>query len=227
MESLSSLYFDPNHPLAGDRQRLDKVVDNMFRKIQKTLYRKSIGRSLASNELLEGGAITANEILAEALADLLEFPPERLEETWEALAVRIAHHKAVDALRASQKGLRETEHREPLRLLSGDAERIGPDGETQEPILTVLPGDWDGPEVECEQLERVGIFFDLAWTVLDEREREIVFAILKGSSRKEVGEQHDLSGQRVGQIFTGAMNRLATDPNNPFTSEDLQGGKDQ
>ena len=149
------------------------------------------------------------------------------EGTWEALAVGIAHHKAVDALRASQKGLGETEHRDRLHLVSGDAERGGPDGETQKPLLKVLPGDWDGPEVECERVEEAIVFLDLAREVLDERDRGVVFAILKGCSRKEVGEELELTSQRVGQIFSDAMNRLATDPNNPFTSVDMQEGGDQ
>ena len=227
MAPVSSVFFDPKHPLAGNRQRLDKVADIMFRRIQKTLYRESVGRRLTRNELLEGGAVTVDDVLGEALADLLEFPPERLTGTWEALAVGIAHHKAVDALRASQKGLGETEHRERLYLVSGDAERSGPGGETQGPILEVLTGDWDGPEVECERVEKAGVFFDLAREVLDEREREIVSAILKGCTRKEVCEELELTSQRVGQIFNDAMNRLATDANNPFTSEDVQEGGDQ
>ena len=43
----------------------------------------------------------------------------------------------------------------------------------------------------------------------------------------EVGEELGLTSQRVGQIFRDAMNRLAADPNNPFTSEDVLGGGDQ
>ena len=223
----SSVFFDPEHPLARNRQRLDKVADIMFRMIEKTLYPESAGRRLTGNQLLEGGVVTADDVLGEALADLLEYPPGRLEGTWEALATGIAHHKAVDALRASQKGLGETEHRDRLHLVSGDAERSGPGGETQPPILNVLSGDWDGPEIECERTEKALVFLDLVRGVLDEREQKIVFAILKGCSRKEVGQELELTSQRVGQIFNEAMNRLATDPNNPFTSEDMQEGGDQ
>ena len=227
MVSVSSVFFDPEHPLAGNRQRLDKVADIMFCTIQKTLYAKNAGRHSMGNQLLEGGAVTANDILGEALAALLEYPPECLEGSWEMLATVIAHNKAVDALRASRKGLGETEHRDRLHLVSGDAERGDPGGEMQPPILNVLPGDWDGPEVECEQTEKALVFLDLARESLDEREQKIVFAILKGCSRKEVGLELKLTSQRVGQIFSDAMNRLATDPNNPFTSEDMQKGGDQ
>ncbi|MDE0507775.1 MAG: hypothetical protein OXI17_03975 [Gammaproteobacteria bacterium] len=227
MEPVSSRFFDPEHPLAGNRQRLDKVVDIMFRSIQKTLYTVSSGRSNEGNQLLEGGMVTANEILSEALADLLEYPPEQLTGTWEALAVTIARNKAVDALRASQKGLGETEHRSQLHLVSVDADRRGLGGETKPPLLEVLPGDWEDPEVEYERVEKTLVLFDLARKVLDEREQKIVFAILKGFTRKEVGRKFELTSQRVGQIFNDAMNRLATDPNNPFTSERMQEGGDQ
>lgn len=222
MAPVSSVLFDPEHPLAANRQRLDKVADIMFRTIEKTLYAENAGRRLTGDQLLEGSAVTANDVLGEALADLLEYQPELLEGTWEALGTRIAHHKAVDAIRASKKGLGETEHRERLHLVSGDAERVGPSGETQMPILNVLPGEWDGPETECERMEKALTFLDLVRGALDEREQKIVFGILKGCSRKEVGQELELTGQRVGQIFNDAMNRLATDPDNPFASEDMQ-----
>jgi RNA polymerase sigma factor (sigma-70 family) len=151
-----------------------------------------------------------------------------LEGEWEALAVGIAHNKAVDAYRASQKGLRGTEHRDRLYLVSGDAEMVDLDGETKAPLFEVLPGDWEGPEVECEQVEKALMLRDLAREVLDERERRIVFAILfQGYSRREVAEELDLTSQRVGQIFLNAMKRLETDPNNPFKLEDIQEGGDQ
>ena len=227
MASVTSAFFDPKHPLAGNRRRLDKVADLMFRTIQKTLFKANSWRRITRNQLLEGGAVTPDDVLREALAALLQYPPGRLKGEWEALAVEIAHNKAVDAHRASQKGLGGTEHRDRLYLVSGDAQREGPDGETQAPLLELLPGDWDGPEVECERVEKALVFLDLAREVLNEREREVVFAILKGCSRKEVAEELELTSQRVGQIFSDAMNRLGTDPNNPFTSEDSQEGGDQ
>ena len=227
MASISSEFFDPTHPLAGNRQRLDKVADIMFRMIQKTLFKARGGRPITRDQLFEGSAVTPDDVLREALADLLQYPPGRLEETWEALAVEIAHNKAVDAYRASQKGLRGTEHRDRLRLVSGDARREGPGGEAQAPHLEVLRSDWDGPEVECERMEKGLVLLNLAREVLDERTRRIVFAIFQGYRRGEVGEELGLTSQRVGQIFRDAMKRLATDPNNPFTSKDVQEGEDQ
>ena len=228
MESISSAFFDPEHPLAEDRQRLDRIANIMYATIQKALFKVSRGGHSTGEQLLEGSGVSAEDVLAEALAAVLQYPPERLEGEWEALAVGIAHNKAVDAYRASQKGLRGTEHRDRLYLVSGDAERDGPDGETQAPLFEVLPGDWDGPEVECERVEKALVLRDLAREVLDEREQKVVFAILfQGYSRRKVGEELELTSQRVGQIFLDAMKRLETDPNNPFKLGDLQEGGDQ
>ena len=188
MTSISSVLFDPKHPLADDRQRLNRIADIMYGAIQRALFKASGGRRFERSQLLEGGAVTPDDILREALADFQQYPPERLMETWEALAVTIARNKALDAYTSSQKGLGGTEHRDRLYLVSGDAEGEGPDGERQAPRFEVLPGDWDDPEVECARVEKAIVFFDLARRVLDERERKIVFAILKGHSRKEVGE---------------------------------------
>ena len=226
MESVSKASFDPQHPLLGDRQRLNKISDIMYAKIQKTLFPlRRRGRSM-DEPILKGSGVSAEDVLSEALSAVLQYPPESLRGEWEALAVQIAHYKALDAYKASQKGLRATEHRGRLQLLSGDAEREDPGGETQEPLFGVLPGDWDGPDVVYEEVEKVLVFHDLAREDLDEREQKIVFAILNGLSRKEVGRELELTSQRVGQIFKDAMTRLVTSPNNPFTSEKYAKGED-
>lgn len=228
MESVSGVFFDPEHPLAGDRQRLNRIADIMYGTIQKTLFKASGGRRFTREQILEGGADTPDDVLRQALAALQQYPPGHLAGTWEGLAVTIARNKAVDAYRASQKSLGGTEHRDRLRLVSGDAEMDGPNGEMRAPILEVLPGDWDGPEVESERVEEALVLRNLAREVLDERERKIVFAILyDGYSRKEVGEKLGLTRQRVSQIFLDAVDRLKTDPNNPFTSGVAHEGGDE
>ena len=148
MESVFGVFFDPKHPLAGDRQRLGRIADKMYGTIQKTLFAASGGRVLTRKQLLEGGVATPEDVLREALAALQQYPPGRLRTTWEALAVRIARNKAVDAYRASQKGLGETESRDRLYLVSGDAERGDSGGEAQPPILTA-PGEQLGPSLCC------------------------------------------------------------------------------
>ena len=220
---LLSQTFDSEHPLLTDRERLDKITDIMYAKIQKTLFSENPGRrQIAETErVLEGTAVSANDVLTEALVGLLQYSPEHLKGTWESLAVGIAHNKAVDALRASQKGLRETEHRPKLRLVSGDAERQRPGGETEPPHFEVLPSNWGDPETEYSVLEKVLALRDLARDVLDEREREIFFAIhFEGCSRTEVGEQFGLTSQRIGQIYRAALRSLETHPNYPFKLDD-------
>ena len=78
-----------------------------------------------------------------------------LKDTWEGLAVTIAQNKAVDALRASGKGLRGTNHRPELRLVSGDVEREGPDGEMESSIFELLLSNWGDPEAEFFVLQDV------------------------------------------------------------------------
>ena len=211
--------FDSEHPLLTNRERLDKIADIMYAKIQKTLFPWNFGRrQMAKTEqVLNGTAVSADDVLAEALVGLLQYSPEHLEGTWEGLAVGIAHKKAVDALRASQKGLRGTKHRPKLRLVSGDAEGKGPGGETVPALFEVLPSSWGDPEAEYSELEHALELRNLARDVLDERAREIFFAIhFEGYSRTEVGEQVGLTCQRVGQIYRAALRSLETHPNYPF-----------
>ena len=115
----------PEHPLLADRDRLDAILDIMYAKIQKTLFpghpgwsrpRAETGRSSNAHHrerILEGTGVSADDVLSEAFLGLLEYSPERLEGTWEGLAVRIARNKAVDALRAATRGLRGTEYSAP------------------------------------------------------------------------------------------------------------------
>ena len=215
--------FDLEHPLLADRERLERITDIMYAKIQKTLFSKNTGRhqETKTEQILAGTAVSADDVLAEALVGLLQYLPERLEGTWEGLAVGIARNKAVDALRASQKGLRHTEHRPKLQLVSGDAKRKGPDGGTEPALFEVLPSNWGDPEAEYLALEKVLGLRNLARDVLDERAREIFFAIhFEGHSRREVGEQVGLTSQRIGQIYRTALRSLETHPNYPFKLDD-------
>ena len=222
MASISQA-FDSEHPLLMDRKRLDRIADVMYAEIQKTLFSENPGRRqrTETEQVLKGTAVSADDVLAEAVAGLVRYSPERLEGTWEGLAVSIAHNKAVDALRASQKGLRKTEHRPQLRLVSGDAERQGPDGETGPPLFEVIPSDWGDAEAQYGVLEKVLRLVNLARDVLDERAREIFFAIhLEGDSRTEVGKRVGMTSQRIGQIYREALQSLESHPNYPFKFDD-------
>ena len=229
MKKSISQAFDPEHLLLADGDRLERIADVMYAKVQKTLFPESrpIRRRRAEasqtddargkERILEGTAVSADDVLSEALAGLLQYPPERLNGTWEGLAVRIAEHKAVDALRASQKGLRGTDHRDPMHLVSADFKQEGPDGETEPSILESLPSNWGDPEAEFFKLDDALKLRDLAGEVLDDRGREVFFAVhFLEHTRKEVGERLGLTSQRVGQIYKAALRTLETHPDYPF-----------
>ena len=149
--------FDPEHPLLEDRERLNKIADVMYFRIQKTLFPGNPQRRsrTETERIVSGNSVSADDVLSEALVGLLQYSPERLEGTWEAVAVGIAHKKAVDALRASQKGLGSTDHRHQLHLVSGDAQREGPSGKTKPPLFEVIPINRPDPEAEFLELEYV------------------------------------------------------------------------
>ena len=228
MKSVSHA-FDPEHPLRKDRVRLEGILDIMYAKIQKTLFpgsalqhRRATASQLDTARWIErtltGTGASADDVLSEALIALLSYPPARLDGTWEGLGVAIAENKAVDALRAAEKGLRGTDHRPPLQLVSGDRERKGPDGEREPALFESLTGN-DDPEAEYYALQDVLKLRDLAREVLDSRDQEVFFAIhFKGERRKEVGERLGLTGQRIGQVYNAVLRRLEAHPDYPFDS---------
>ncbi|MDE0128873.1 MAG: sigma-70 family RNA polymerase sigma factor [Gammaproteobacteria bacterium] len=212
--------FDSEHPLLADKERLNKIVDVMYARIQKTLFgvntrRREMG---GTEQILRGIGVGADDVLSEALIGLLQYSPGQLKGTsWEGLAVKIAHNKAVDALRASQKGLRGTQHRPQLHLVPGDAERKGTGGETIPPLIAVIPSSRRDPEAEYLELEKALLLRNLALEVLSERDRDIFYAIhFQGCSRAEVAKKFGLTSQRIGQIYYAALRSLAIHPKNPF-----------
>ena len=228
-EMFNAQAFDSEHPLLADRGRLDRILDVMYTKIQRTLFpwmnpgRRPRPETRLSSDaggverILDGTGVSAIDVLSEAFLALLEYQPERLQGAWEGLAVTIAENKAVDALRASGKGLRGTDHRPELRLVSGDVEREGPDGDVQTSILEVTPSNWGDPEAEYFVLEAVLKLRDLARALLDDRDQDVFFAIHFGDyTRREVGDRLGLTSQRIGQIYDAALRTLEAQPDYPF-----------
>lgn len=221
--------FGSEHPLMANRERLERILDVMYAKIQRTLFprrrpvrrpRPEAGQYDGAGEverILDGTGVSADDVLSEAIAALLKYPPNRLEGEWEGLAVGIAENKAVDAIRASQKGLRGTDHRAQLHLVSGDARREGPDGETEPSIFEKIPSDRGDLEAEFIELEAVLELRDLARKILDERQQRVFFAIhFDDYTRREVGEELGLTSQRVGQIYKASLLALEAHPDYPF-----------
>ena len=223
--TLNSQTFDPEHPLLADRERLDQIADVMYLKVQKTFFpwtKADLSSDISRRQrILYGSGISADEVLSEAFIDLLRYPPVSAGAPHGDMgglgAVTIARNKAVDALRASKKGLRGTDHRPQLRVVSGDAERERPDGETEPSIFELLPSSWGDPEAEYFVLQDVLKLRDLARKLLDDRDQKIFFAIhFDGYSRREVGDPLGLTSQRIGQIYSDALRRLETHPDYPF-----------
>ena len=220
--------FDSEHPLLVDEDRLERIADVMYAKIQQTLFGGSRGRrprigreepsdSNAQEKILAGTAFSADDVLSEALTGLLQYSPQRLRGTWEGLAVRIAEYKAIDAIRASKAGLRGTDHRPPLQLISGDIETEGPEGEKEPTILETLPGNWHDPEAEFMVKQDVLKLRDLAREMLNGRDQDVFFAIhFLGLNRSEVGNKFGMTGQRAGQIYNAALRELEAHPDYPF-----------
>ena len=233
--TLNSHTFNTEHPLLANEDRLNRIADSMYAKIHKTLFYGTSGRrrqverggSISGNDnerILAGTGASADDVLSEALIGLLQYPVEHLEGSWEGLGVRIAENKAVDALRASEKGLRSTDHRLPIRLVSGDLERIGPDGEPEASIFDTLASEWGNPEAEYIALQDSLQLRDLARAILDTRHQEVFFAIhFRGYSRKEVGQKHGLTSQRIGQIYNAALRTLEAHPDFPYKPIDPVG----
>ena len=198
----------------------------MYAKIHKVLRWSNPGLKRASRRLegsgqeertLVGTGVSADDILADALVALLEFPPDRLRGSWRALAVIVARNKAIKALRAAGKGLRGTEHRPKFHLVSGDAEGTGPEGTTQKAILEVLPAEWDDLETEYFALRGVEDLKGLARQLLDKVSLDVYFAVhFDGYSRVEVGLMLQCSPQRAGQIYKAVVHRLRADPRYPY-----------
>ncbi len=220
---------DSEHPLMADKERLDGILDVMYARVQKILFFGSPGKrrlwveASPTNDtggiepVLQGTGVSANDVLSEAFLALLEYPPEHLEDTWESLAVTIAQNKAVDALRASQKGLRGTNHRFELRLVSGDVGVEGSNGEMGPSLFELLHNNRDDLEAEYFVIEDALKLRDLAREILDGRAQEIFFAIhFCGYKRKEVADQLDLTSQRIGQIYSAALRSLEDHPDYPF-----------
>ena len=205
------------------RARLDALLNVMYAQIHKTLHPWSSAprqRGIGSEKALVGGT-SADDVLQEALDDLLTYPPDRITGTWEALGVDIAKKRAVDALRASQKGLRGTGHRPELQVVSGDAKTQPEDGSTPGPTWDVVPGEHASAEDEFLATQSVLNLRDLAREILDAQEQRIFFGIHFGHpSRRELGKEMGKTGQRIGQIYDEIMRRLEAHSRYPYRITD-------
>jgi RNA polymerase sigma factor (sigma-70 family) len=188
------------HPLVVDRARLDKIVDNMVLQIHRVIYGRS--RDPTSERALHGGE-SADDVLQEALIALLEYDPDRLRTTWEALSVGIARKKALAALRRATRG-RRTERTDP------DA----PDDVTIVALDSTVgdlrdASDEHDPELAFERTQQQLVLLRLARERLSGRERRVFFGIhFDGVTRAALAEEVALTPQAVGQMYVRVVKSL-------------------
>ena len=222
--------FDPTHPLQADRPRLNRILNVMYAKIHKVLFSEKLrpGQRPRTERILRGTGVSADDVLAEAAEDLLLYQPDEVQVSWEAVGVQIARNKAVTALRAARAGLRATDDREPLHLVSTDTQTRTQNRDSDTTPLHMLAGDGVGPEEEYIELERSLKLRDFARDVFDEPSLYVFLTIHFGRGRRaDIGKELRVSGQRVSQIYREAYERLVTHPDNPFKSDQpQQGGTD-
>lgn len=232
---------ESQHPLLEDVDALDSISNVMFAKIHKVLQWPNPGRQggraggvgLAGagdrERAIVGTGVSADDILSEALADLFDISPENIRGSWKALAITIAENKAKDALTKASKGLRGTAKRERLHLVSGDQPAPGAqDDGRQASILDLYEDPFANPEEEFLAISNVLELVDLARELLSERDQRVFLQIHTGSSsRKQLGEELDLSPQRVGQIYDDAFEVLEAHPRYPYRYDEHDEGGDR
>ena len=224
------------HPLLDDVPRLEAIADAMYSHIHKKLGwapppRRSNPLRVATrspnrppDRVLPGSnGVSPDDILSLAVCGLVACDPDDLEDTWESLGVRIAENKTVDALKTAGAGLRATPKRPELRLVSGDDKLkpiSDPEGEGVA-IFDTLAGHDPSPEQVFEQASATRELRRLARDLLTPRDEKIFVGLHFGlSTRKELGDELELTVQRVGQIYRDAQKSIWAHPRNPYQAID-------
>lgn len=208
MSSPAPRPFPEDHPLRDDPARLEAIADLMWIKIQKTIQpgRQPRRRTQANTDLTLVGGISTEQVLYQALAALLYFEPDRLRSSWEGLAVQIAHHKAVQAVRDNTRGRRtdDDEDDDEVHLSSLDAP--GADGVT---LGQQLPDPSASTESEAAALAQQMVYRRIAEEILTARDREIYFRRHNlGETFAAMKDDFDLTEQRLGQIYMDSAKKV-------------------
>jgi RNA polymerase sigma factor (sigma-70 family) len=233
MTEPSARPFPEEHPLRGDRERLDDILDLMWQEILKVLNQPPRARPkpgrLGFPELTLVGGVSARDILQEALLDLLRHLPEE-DTRWEGLGVRIAQRKAMAALTESRRGRRRRGQPDievgSADIEDADGERLVEQLPDHMPSLTL-----EQAEEEVRLLRRQQALHRAAET-LNDRDRQIVLRIMRGDTRVAIGQDLKLTPQRIGQINAQALIKLhrtlaADPPFRPPTTNPTEGGTPQ
>lgn len=201
----------PQHPLQ-DRDRLDKVTNLMWIRIQKVLF----GPGTTAAERAIHGGVSVEDVLQQALHEVLRYrppPPQRLDDVgWEGLAVARAELRAIDAVERAVKHRRLPDGSE---IHVGSIDEESSEGNAAPTPIETLP---DPAAVNEEELvdsileaERAQRLQRVAEQILNEREREVVDRISAArETRAEIGEDLGVSRPRIDQIYKRALEKLLT-----------------
>lgn len=203
--------FPTEHPLKGDRARLEDITDLMWWEILKVLHqsprvRPKPGRQTPAELSLVGGT-SAIDVLQEALIGLLRHEPE-YGVNWEGLGVRIAQNKAKEALRKSRANRIRGDEQPDIEIGSLDVEddegrRLAEQLTDEETSLSLEEAD-----EEVRLLRRQQALHRAANEILTDRDRQIVLRIMRGETRDAIKDDFSLSRQRIGQIYLEALEKL-------------------
>jgi DNA-directed RNA polymerase specialized sigma24 family protein len=196
------------HPLLLDRARLQRVTELMWFQIQKKMFPAAPRRSSSNpsgNELTIVGGTSAEDVLREALAALLQYESQEQVE-WEGLAITIAQRRAVDAVRRARKHRRLSDGTE-IDITSLDRERddgrpiadtiADPDQLTEQDVVDSL--------LRADRLRAIGT---MARETLSQRDRDIFYRVTRGEPLVAISPEVDLTPQRVGQIYRKSLRQI-------------------
>ncbi len=222
MSTLEKRSYPDDHPVLSDEVLRERLLDIMWRRIQKTIspYVRPRRRARSTADLQLAGGIKAEEVLNAALDGVLRFEPDRLSGSWEGLATKIAHYKAVQAVRDNVKGRQRSASEVDIASLDLEDPRGG-----------TLVDELADPEAEAIALWQERIYQRIAEQVLSDRDREIYFRIhYFGESRAAICGDYDLTGPGVGYVYQRAARQIyeasRQDPEFLRISDPDRGGTD-
>jgi DNA-directed RNA polymerase specialized sigma24 family protein len=212
---------DITHPLLVDLERFERIKRAMFLRIQTLIKRKSTVRRSTNGgmEMVLPGGESADGILHDAVLKLLRAKVPLVPETnWEALGMKAAYWKSIEALRKSGKG-RELGRREDgtvelIPVVSLDKETVGPEGDLRT-FMELADAEhgkaaWQAEIEEYESMLRMHRILQHIRRVLDTREQIVFFAVVfDHKTYKEIELQPPVTSVRVGQIFHRAREKIA------------------
>jgi hypothetical protein len=196
--------YPDHHPVLEDEALRERVLDIMWRRIQKTISPtispKRRGASTADLQL--AGGIRADAVLNDALDAVLYFDPSSLTGSWEALATSIAHNKAVQAVRDNAKGRKHAKNEIDLASI----DRENPDGRM---LGDEIEDELADPEGEAIVLGQERILQRLAVELLSDRDRDIYYRRhYLWQTRAVIAELHGLTEAGVGYVYVAAAKKL-------------------